>query len=63
MMIMVVIFEGNNYNLWEQAVRTTLKAKNKLVFVDGTLTRPDLKEGEEFSEVDTWDMVNSVLCS
>ena len=44
-------------------MRMALKAKNKLGFIDGTLTRPEAKEGEEFSERDAWDMTNSMLCS
>ena len=62
-MITAVVFDGKNYDLWERAVRTALKAKNKIVFIDGTLTRPTPKENEEFSEADAWDMVNSMLCS
>jgi len=44
-------------------VRTALKAKNKLGFVDGSLSRPKEVEGEEFSECHAWDMFNSMLCS
>ena len=62
-MIMAVVFDGKNYDLWKRAVRTALKAKNKLGFIDGTLTRPKAKEGEDFSEVDAWDMTNYMLCS
>ena len=46
-----------NYDLWAS------KAKNKLEFIDGTLTRPKAKEGEDFSEADAWYMTNSMLCS
>jgi len=62
-MITAVIFDGKNYGLWDRAVRTALKAINKLGFVDGTLTRPEANEGEEFLERDAWDMTNSMLCS
>lgn len=61
-MITAVGFDGKNYGLCERAVRTTLKAKNKLVSIDGSLTRPDAKEGEEFSECHTWDTVNCMFC-
>jgi len=44
-------------------VRTVLKAKNKLCFIDGSLTRPTSKADEGFSEADAWDMANSMLCS
>ena len=61
--ITAVIFDGKNYDLWERAVRTALKAKNKLGFIDGTLARPEEKDDEEFSEANAWDMENSMLCS
>ena len=35
-----VVFDGQNYDLWKRAVRTTLKAKNKLGFIDWKITRP-----------------------
>ena len=62
-MITAAVFDGKNYDMWERAVRTALKAKNKLGFIDGTLPRPKQKKGEEFSEADAWDMTNSMLCS
>jgi len=40
-----------------------LKVKNKLVFVDGTLTRPIPRKDEDFIEAVAWDMTNSMLCS
>jgi len=48
MLIMAVVFDGKNYDLWERAVTTALKAKNKLVFIDGSLSRSNEVEGEEF---------------
>jgi len=56
-------FDGKNYNLWERAMRTALKAKNKLVFMDRTMTRPKPNDDEEFSEAHAWDITNSLLCS
>jgi len=40
-----------------------LKAKNKLRFIARTLTRPEHKGGEEFTEYQAWDIVNSMICS
>ena len=40
-----------------------LESKNKLGFIDGSLTRPELKEGEGFSTYHAWDMVNSMISS
>ncbi|XP_074315723.1 uncharacterized protein LOC141651932 [Silene latifolia] len=34
------MFNGENYDLWADAVRNGLDAKNKLGFVDGTVTKP-----------------------
>jgi len=59
---LAVVFDEKNYDLWERAVRTALKAKNKLGLIDKTLSRLEPKEGEEFLEADAWDMANSMLC-
>jgi len=53
-LIMVVIFYRKNYDLWERAVRTTLKARNKLGFVDGSLKRLEPKNDEDTTESQTW---------
>ena len=63
MMITVVVLDGKNYELWQHAVRTTLKAKNKLGFNEGTLKRPEKVTEQEFSEAGPWDLVNSILYS
>jgi len=62
-LITAVIFNGKNYDLWERAVRTALKAKNKLMFIDGTLQKPKPKEGDDLSELQAWEKVNSMICS
>ena len=62
-MVAAVIFDGKNYNLWEWAVWTSLKVNNKLGFIDGTLTKPQSNEDKDFSNSDSWDMANSMLCS
>jgi len=62
-MIIAVIFDGKNYDLWERVVRMALKAKNKLEFIDRTLPRPNTTEDEDFSEANARDMTNLMLCS
>ena len=62
-LITAVVFDGKNYELWQQAVQTALRAKNKLVFIEGPLKRPAKNPDQEFSEADAWDLVNSMLCS
>jgi len=37
-------FDGKNFDLWEKAVIMTLTAKNKVAFIDGTITKPDMKK-------------------
>jgi len=63
MTITSVIFNGKNYDLWQQAIRTALGSKNKLGFIEGTLKRAELKEGVDPTEYNAWDMVNSMVCS
>jgi len=36
-LITTVNFNGTNYNVWRKLVKTALKAKNKLGFIDGML--------------------------
>lgn len=62
-MITAVVFDKSDYDLWERVVRTTLKAKNELGFIEGTITKATVKEKEEFLELDTWEMANSTLYS
>jgi len=62
-MITAVIFDGKNYELWEQAIMTALRAKNKIAFIDGSIVRPATKADEEFSECHAWDMKNSMMYS
>ena len=40
-----------------------MKAKNKLGFIERTLTKPKPKEGEDGGELNVWEMVNSMICS
>jgi len=61
--ITAVMFDKKNFDLWEIAVRMALNTKNKLGFIEGTLKHPDETSDEDFSKANTWDMVNSMLCS
>jgi len=62
-LIMAVVFNGKNYDLWEKAIHTSLKAKNKLGFIDRTLKKPKPNENEEFWGYHAWDIANSMICS
>lgn len=57
--IMAIGFDGKNYYLWEQAIKTALKVKNKHGFIDGKITKPTVSEGEESTEANAWDMITS----
>jgi len=61
--ITTIRFNKKNYGLWEQVVRTALKAKNKLAFIDGKLTKPVVKDGVYSTEAVAWEMVNSMITS
>ena len=61
-LITAVIFDGTNYDLWARAVKIALKAKNKLGFIEGTLPIPEPKVGEDTAELQTWEMINSMIC-
>jgi len=52
-------FNGKNYDLWEKAVRTALRAKNKLGFIDESITKPT----SDFDELSAWEIVNSMITS
>ncbi|KAA8518152.1 hypothetical protein F0562_015626 [Nyssa sinensis] len=59
-MITHVIFSNDNYITWARAIKLSLKARRKFVFVDGTFTKPT--EMEKKKQLD-WDIVNSMLVS
>ena len=52
-----------NYDIWEQADRIALKAKNKLGFIDGKITKPTMREGEESAKANAQGIVNSMITS
>jgi len=47
-LIIAAGFDGHNYDLWERAVITALRAKNKLGFINGSLERPTNKVMNSF---------------
>ena len=38
-------FDGKNYELWEKVFLTALMAKNKVAFIDGTISKSEMKKG------------------
>ncbi|XP_075103433.1 uncharacterized protein LOC107799949 [Nicotiana tabacum] len=55
--ITLVVLKGDNYDELAKAVRNTFRAKKKLGFIDGMITKPK----EEGFELDYWYAVNSML--
>ncbi|KAJ0021463.1 hypothetical protein Pint_31254 [Pistacia integerrima] len=54
-----VQLKGENYDEWAWAVRTTLRAKKKYGFIDGTIKQPK----DNSLELEDWWTVNSMLVS
>ena len=50
-LITALIFDGKNYDLWKNVIRSSLKSKNKLGFIEGKLKKPTPKEGEDTTEL------------
>lgn len=56
-----IIFNGNNYDMWAEAVKNGLDAKNKLAFIEGKVKKPE-KDGDEDSlELVVWRQCNAML--
>ncbi|KAJ3704067.1 hypothetical protein LUZ61_007772 [Rhynchospora tenuis] len=59
MMISSCVLKGENYDLWVKAMRNALRAKNKLGFVDGSVSKPK----DNTVEAAVWGSCNSILVS
>ncbi|XP_074279338.1 uncharacterized protein LOC141604729 [Silene latifolia] len=55
-------FDGENYELWADAIKNGLDAKNKLSFVEGTVAKPETPVGEaESVEAVAWRQCNAMV--
>ena len=54
-------FDGKNYELWEKVVLYALMAKNKVTFIDGTISKPPMQKGAYSAEANAWIIVNSIV--
>ncbi|XP_074318801.1 uncharacterized protein LOC141655631 [Silene latifolia] len=61
LMLTQTIFNGKNYELWADAVKNGLAAKNKLVFIEGGVKKPVEVEGEDNIELLAWRECNAML--
>ncbi|XP_074321555.1 uncharacterized protein LOC141658518 [Silene latifolia] len=56
-----ILFNGDNYELWADAVKNGLDAKNKLGFLDGTVKKPEEIKGDDNIELLAWRQCNAML--
>ncbi|XP_074282696.1 uncharacterized protein LOC141607234 [Silene latifolia] len=57
-----IVFNGNNYDLWSEAVKNGLDAKNKLTFIQGKVKKPeDDDDDEENIELVAWRQCQAML--
>ncbi|XP_029145715.1 uncharacterized protein [Arachis hypogaea] len=54
-----VILTASNYSAWSRAMLLALKSKNKLKFIDGSITRPN----ENDALFEAWEKCNTYLVS
>lgn len=55
--ISIVFLNGPNCERWAKLMRNALKAKNKLGFIDGLVTKPS----SAADEIKLWGIINSML--
>ena len=60
-LITAKVFDEKNYDLRENAMQISLKAKNKLRRIDKTLIKPKIKE-DDFIGYNAREMINSMIC-
>jgi hypothetical protein len=58
MVLVTPLLSGDNYGTWLRAITMALRAKNKLGFVDGTLTKPTSS-----NDLSQWERCNDLVCS
>ena len=56
-------FDGKSFDIWEKAVITALTTKNKIAFIDRTITNPNMKKGGNQAQMNAWIIVNSKITS
>ncbi|KAK4431043.1 hypothetical protein Salat_0866300 [Sesamum alatum] len=52
-----VILKGDNYQEWQKSMRNALRAKKKLGFLDGTISKP----ADDDKDIEDWWSLNSML--
>ncbi|XP_074304267.1 uncharacterized protein LOC141638981 [Silene latifolia] len=59
--VMQTIFNGNNYNMWADAVKNGLDAKNKLAIIEGRIKKPENDGDEETLEQVAWRQCQAMI--
>nr|GMC49424.1 uncharacterized protein LOC109157807 [Ipomoea batatas] len=59
MVLVTPVLDGSNYYPWARAMRIALLTKNKLAFINGSITVPDKTE----SRYETWERCNNLVVS
>ncbi|KAJ1381918.1 Zinc finger, CCHC-type [Sesbania bispinosa] len=55
--LVVVLLNGDNYRTWARSMRTTLRAKTKLGFIDGSIKRPTSHK----ADYQNWEKADSMV--
>ncbi|XP_074271111.1 uncharacterized protein LOC141595037 [Silene latifolia] len=56
-----IIFDGTNYDMWADAVKNGLDAKNKLGFIEETVKKPTSSGDDDDLELVAWRQCNAML--
>ncbi|XP_074303040.1 uncharacterized protein LOC141637462 [Silene latifolia] len=56
-----IVFDGENYDMWADAVKNGLDVKNKLGFIEGEVQKPETAKGEASLESVAWRQCNAML--
>ncbi|KAL0416774.1 UNVERIFIED_CONTAM: hypothetical protein Slati_3509300 [Sesamum latifolium] len=57
--LVIELLTTENYSIWARSMRRALRAKNKLGFIDGTITKPDVTN----SLFVVWERCNDMIVS
>lgn len=55
--LVAAVLNGENYRTWSRSMKTALRAKMKLGFIDGTITKP----GKKNADYQNWEKADSMV--
>jgi len=59
LILVTPLLNGRNYHSWARAFRLALQSKNKIKFIDGSLTQPNMED----STYESWVRCNTMVLS